>query len=205
MATAPSHPATRPFAELLLDFLAYLELERGLSRNTLEAYRSDLQQFGAFLERERTGPLDADHKLLAKFFTRLASGGPDRPAVTSATVQRKVACLRSFYRHLRREGILERDPTADLRAPKRSQRLPQVLTRGEVARLPAQPAGTSASTRTRAPDPRLRRPHRRCDRSRAGTEGFEIIPFTSGGSGRQSVKASTGIDRPAPKAEGQRT
>ena len=42
MATAPSHPATRPFNELMLDFLAYLELERGLSRNTLEAYRSDL-------------------------------------------------------------------------------------------------------------------------------------------------------------------
>jgi integrase/recombinase XerD len=49
MATAPSQPSTRAFEELMLDFLAYLELERGLSRNTLEAYRSDLLQYGQFL------------------------------------------------------------------------------------------------------------------------------------------------------------
>ena len=142
MATAPSHPGTRPFAELLLDFLAYLELERGLSRNTLDAYRSDLMQYGAFLERERTGALDADHRRLTKFITTLASGGPDRPAVAPATIQRKVACLRSFYRHLRREDMLDHDPTAELRAPKRSQRLPQVLARHEVQALLAAPRGT---------------------------------------------------------------
>ena len=51
VADAPANPA-RHLTELTLDFLAYLELERGLSRNTLEAYRSDLVQFGAFLERE---------------------------------------------------------------------------------------------------------------------------------------------------------
>ena len=39
----------RPFEQLVLDFLAYLEFERGLSRNTLEAYRADLLQFGAYL------------------------------------------------------------------------------------------------------------------------------------------------------------
>jgi integrase/recombinase XerD len=62
-----------------------------------------------------------------------------------------VACLRSFYRHLRREEILDHDPTADLRAPKRSQRLPHVLTRGEVQRLMGAPAGTEpAALRDRA-------------------------------------------------------
>jgi site-specific recombinase XerC len=44
---------------LILDFLAYLELERGLSRNTLEAYRSDLLQFGEFLDRRGVAVLDA--------------------------------------------------------------------------------------------------------------------------------------------------
>jgi integrase/recombinase XerD len=151
MATAPSHPGTRPFSELMLDFLAYLELERGLSRNTLEAYRSDLMQFTAFLEREGRGALEVDAGDLRKFVTELASGGKDRPAVAPATVQRKVACLRSFYRHLRREEILDRDPTADLRAPKRSQRLPHVLTRGEVQRLLGAPTGTEpAALRDRA-------------------------------------------------------
>ena len=152
MATAPAHPpAARRFAELMLDFLAYLELERGLSRNTLEAYRSDLVQFGAFLDRENLGALEVTHRHLTKFVTQLGSGGPDRPPVAPATIQRKVACLRSFYRHLRREGILDRDPTAELRGPKRAQRLPTVLSRDEVRKLLSQPQGTEpAALRDRA-------------------------------------------------------
>ncbi|MDQ6915532.1 MAG: site-specific tyrosine recombinase XerD, partial [Actinomycetota bacterium] len=152
MATAPAHsPAARRFAELMLDFLAYLELERGLSRNTLEAYRSDLVQFGAFLERERIGALDVTHRHLTKFVTQLANGGPEKPAVAPATIQRKVACLRSFYRHLRREEIVDHDPTAQLRGPKRTQRLPKVLARGEVQKLLSQPQGTEpAALRDRA-------------------------------------------------------
>ncbi len=58
---------------LTLDFLAYLELERGLSRNTLEAYRSDLLQFGAFLNRRGVGVLDARHGDLAAFLAELAA------------------------------------------------------------------------------------------------------------------------------------
>jgi integrase/recombinase XerD len=132
---------SRSFEHHVLDFLAYLEFERGLSRNTLEAYRSDLLQFGAFLGRRGTDALAAEHADLAAFLNELATGSPERPAVAPATLQRKAACLRSFYRHLRREGELDRDPTADLRAPRKSQKLPQVLTRGEVARLLAGPGG----------------------------------------------------------------
>ena len=55
MTTAAQSPAR--LTDLLLDFLGYLELERGLSRNTLEAYRSDLQQFGQFLDRHGIDPL----------------------------------------------------------------------------------------------------------------------------------------------------
>jgi integrase/recombinase XerD len=132
---------SRSFEHHVLDFLAYLEFERGLSRNTLEAYRSDLLQFGAFLGRRGTDALSAEHADLAGFLNELAAGSPERPAVAPATLQRKAACLRSFYRHLRREGELHRDPTADLRAPRKSQKLPQVLTRGEVARLLAAPRG----------------------------------------------------------------
>ena len=130
----------RHFQGLVLDFLAYLELERGLSRNTLEAYRSDLLQFGAYLQRRDRDALTATHSDLSEFLTELATGRNGRPAAAT-TVQRKVACLRSFYRHLRREGLLDGDPTKDLRAPRRSQRLPHVLTREEVAHLLAQPSG----------------------------------------------------------------
>jgi integrase/recombinase XerD len=132
----------QPFEHLVLDFLAYLEFERGLSRNTLEAYRSDLMQFGAFLRKTGGDALTARHGDLSDFVADLAAGGEDRPPVSPATLQRKVACLRSFYRHLRRQDLVTDDPTVYLRAPKQSRRLPQVLTRDEVARLLEAPRGT---------------------------------------------------------------
>jgi integrase/recombinase XerD len=130
------------FEQLTLDFLAYLELERGLSRNTLDAYRSDLAQVGEFLRRRGVWPADAQHGDLAAFLAELADGGEQRPPVAAATLQRKVACLRSFYRHLRREGLIEHDPTADLRGPPKTKRLPKVLSREQVAKLLGQPKGT---------------------------------------------------------------
>src|SRR3954451_16501308 len=144
-------PTTQPFEHLLLDFLAYLEFERGLSRNTLEAYRSDLLQLGTHLRRTGTDALTATHSDLADFVADLAQGGEDRPPVSPATLQRKVACLRSFYRHLRRQDLVTDDPTAHLRAPREGRRLPQVLTRDEVAGLLEQPKGTQpAALRDRA-------------------------------------------------------
>jgi integrase/recombinase XerD len=141
MAVAVS-PAHQPFEHLVLDFLAYLEFERGLSRNTLDAYRSDLLQLGEHLRRTRVDALTAGHGDLADFVADLAAGGEDRPPVAAATLQRKVACLRSFYRHLRRQDLIVDDPTVHLRAPKQGRKLPQVLTRDEVARLLEQPRGT---------------------------------------------------------------
>ena len=137
--------------ELTLDFLAYLELERNLSRHTLEAYRSDLLQYGAFLARREVDPLSAQPGDLTAFVTELADGAVDRAACAPATLQRKIACLRSFYRYLRREQIVVSDPTSQLRPPRSSGRLPKVLTRDEVARLLAQPRGTApAALRDRA-------------------------------------------------------
>ncbi len=127
---------------LILDFLAYLELERGLSRNTLEAYRSDLLQFGEFLDRRGVGVTETSHGDLAAFMSELAKGVGERSPVAAATLGRKAACLRSFYRHLRREGTIAHDPTAELRGPRPTQRLPVALTRGEVTKLLGQPRGT---------------------------------------------------------------
>jgi integrase/recombinase XerD len=166
-------------SSLVLDFLAYLELERGLSRNTLEAYRSDLDQLMAFLERRGVSVTAAQHGDLAAFISELAAGvgngngaseasaaggegasravasgvnapasgaaengGPARRPASAATLGRKVASVRSFYRHLRREGAIEHDPTAELRGPRKTQRLPNVLSRHEVARLLSGPKGT---------------------------------------------------------------
>jgi integrase/recombinase XerD len=151
MAPTAAPAQTTRLIDLVLDFLAYLELERGLSRNTLEAYRSDLQQYGEFLDRRGVDALTAGPADLAAFVSELAEGREGKRPVVSATLQRKVACLRSFYRHLRREQLLEHDPTAELRGPRRSARLPNVLSRDQVQALLAQPRGGSpAALRDRA-------------------------------------------------------
>jgi integrase/recombinase XerD len=145
----PPDGARERFEHLVLDFLAYLEFERGLSRNTLEAYRSDLLQFGRFLDGRGTSAARATSADVADFLAALAGDGGK--AASPATVHRKAACLRSFFRHLRREEIRDSDPTATLTAPRRGRKLPQVLTRAEVARVLEQPGGTEpAALRDRA-------------------------------------------------------
>jgi len=151
MSSADTVRSAPRITDLTFDFLGHLELERGLSRNTLEAYRSDLQQFADFLSRRGLDPLEARPADLAAFVSELAAGAPDRPAAAPATLQRKIACLRSFYRHLRREQLLSHDPASELRAPRSRARLPNVLSRDEVTRLLEQPRGTSpAALRDRA-------------------------------------------------------
>ena len=141
MATIEHARIEARYEHLVLDFLAYLEFERGLSRNTLEAYRGDLLQLGRFLAERRRSAIEATPADISDFLTRLATGDDEHRPASPATIHRKSACLRSFYRHLRREGLLDSDPTASLSAPRRSRKLPQVLTRGEVERLLSQPRG----------------------------------------------------------------
>jgi integrase/recombinase XerD len=151
MGIAETSTVKRRLTDLTLEFLAALELERGLSRNTLEAYRSDLQQLGLFLVRRDRDPLEVSPADLAAFVSEMADGHDGKPPVAPATLQRKIACLRSFYRHLRREQIIDHDPTAELRPPRSRGRLPKVLSRDEVNRLLSQPRGTSpAALRDRA-------------------------------------------------------
>jgi len=140
MATASPGTAERRYGELVLDFLAHLELERGLARNTLEAYRSDLLAFGRHLTEHGVDPETVSSREIADYLADLASGD-ERPGASAATIRRKSACLRSFYRHLRRERLRESDPTAALAAPKRPAKLPDVLSRDEVRELLAAPAG----------------------------------------------------------------
>ncbi len=129
------------FEGLVLDFLSYLELERGLSRNTLNAYRTDLLQYGEFLGEHELDALDARPADIGDFLADLATGN-GRPACSASTVHRKTACLRSFYKHLRRDELIGDDPTAALSAPRRAKKLPQVLNYAEVQQLLAAPRGS---------------------------------------------------------------
>ena len=135
-------PVSERYEALVLDFLAHLEFERGLSRNTLAAYRTDLLQFGRFLAERGRDATEAEPADLSDFLADLAQGdGNGRAPCSTATVHRKAACLRSFYRHLRREEAIDDDPAAQLETPRRGKKLPEVLSYGEVQKLLAQPRG----------------------------------------------------------------
>jgi integrase/recombinase XerD len=142
LAILESPSSERSHEHLVLDFLAYLEFERGLSRNTLEAYRSDLLQFGRFLQGRGLTAVSASAADVSDFLGQLAEGN-GKPPASPATIHRKAACLRSFYRHLRRENVLDGDPTATISGPRRGRRLPKVLNRNEIAQLLGQPRGTA--------------------------------------------------------------
>jgi integrase/recombinase XerD len=146
---APSHQPSERYEALVLDFLAHLEFERGLSRNTLAAYRTDLLQFGRFLAERGRDATAAEASDLSDFLADIAQGdgnGNGRSPCSTATVNRKAACLRSFYRHLRREEAIEDDPASHLETPRRGKKLPEVLSYGEVQRLLAQPRGDDGIT-----------------------------------------------------------
>jgi integrase/recombinase XerD len=152
MATAikalpePGHPSPDArFQSLVLDFLSYLELERGLSRNTLNAYRTDLLQYGEFLALHEIDALKARPSEIGDFMAELATGN-GRPPCSAATIHRKTACLRSFYKHLRRDELIGDDPTAALSAPRRAKKLPEVLNYSEVQKLLAAPRGDEPTT-----------------------------------------------------------
>jgi len=140
MAVATVPRTETRFEGLVLDFLSYLELERGLSRNTLDAYRTDLHQYGEYLAARDLDALAAGPADIGDFLAELATG-EGRPAYSSATVHRKAACLRSFYKQLRRDELIGDDPTAALSAPRRAKKLPQVLNYAEVQKLLAGPRG----------------------------------------------------------------
>lgn len=115
------------YAEHLQEFLAHMEFERGRSRNTIDAYRGDLAQLGEYFFEQKIDLFSAEHSQIVGFFDQLASTG-----ARTSTIQRKTAAVRSFYRYLRAEELLDGDPTADLRPPKTESKLPDVLSHEEV-------------------------------------------------------------------------
>lgn len=123
-------------------FIVSLAAERGSSRNTLEAYHTDLRQLQDFLRRERIGRwADVRSHHLEAFVAHLR----DRE-YANTSIARKLAAVKAFCFHLHLSGVTEHDPAVGLSAPRIEKYLPHALSRSEVARLfeqivPVTPAG----------------------------------------------------------------
>ncbi|MBK5296077.1 MAG: tyrosine recombinase XerC [Vicinamibacteria bacterium] len=118
------------------DFVEYLRLNRNVSEHTVRAYESDLSQFltasAAAQQRTRPSLTPAD---FSPDNVRLFLGALFRDGAGRATAARKLAAVRTFARWLRREGVIEGDPSALAGTPSREQKIPVHLSIEEMARL----------------------------------------------------------------------
>jgi integrase/recombinase XerC/integrase/recombinase XerD len=119
---------------------------RGAADKTMRAYSVDLRQLAVWALTEGLRPEEVDMRALRRYAARL---GDDRPA--PATVARKLAAIRAFFRVLREHGLVAQNPADLLPSPKRPQKLPRVLKPEEVAELLDRiPASTPLQVRDRA-------------------------------------------------------
>lgn len=109
----------------------YLIVEKGLSRNTLAAYLSDLQRFKNFLQQEA---LPAFQNLTPDHITGYLAARR-RQGVAARTLARELVSIKTLYRLLREEGTLAVDPTQQISTPQQRQVLPDVLSLDEVEQL----------------------------------------------------------------------
>lgn len=127
-------------------FVQALWLEQGLADNTRRAYRSDLLFLGRWLEDRGHTLAHATARDLWVFL-----GGQAAAGGSARTSARRLAALRHFYRYLVREGVIDADPSTDLKAPRMPRTLPHTLSENDVSVLLHAPdTGTARGLRDRA-------------------------------------------------------
>ncbi len=116
--------------EFIDAFVAHLDLERHLSRNTVEAYGRDLSALGEFAERQGSSLTQLEYPALRRFVAQRSTLGYAR-----SSIARQVAAIRTFYRWATARGYADHDPSERLGHPKTGSRLPTVLRPDEAAAL----------------------------------------------------------------------
>ena len=112
----------------LKDFEHYLQIERGLSKNTLESYRLDVNKLIAYLESNliTTGPIEINNETIKRFVYELAK------TVNSRTQSRVISGLRSFFDYLIFENYRKTNPLEQIETPRIGRKLPDTLALKEI-------------------------------------------------------------------------
>ena len=117
--------------EWIKEFLDYLSVERGLSKNTILSYGEDLKKFALYLESKDINKLDTVKRSdITKFMLHLKDSG-----LSSNSVSRNLVAIKVFYKFLVRERLLKVDIAGVLESPKLVRLIPEVLTVEEVDRF----------------------------------------------------------------------
>ncbi|OQX38196.1 MAG: site-specific tyrosine recombinase XerD [Oceanospirillales bacterium LUC14_002_19_P2] len=118
-------------ANTLIDqFLQSLWLEKGLSDNSLSAYRRDLDQLSVWLEQRGKTLMEATHPLLQQFLDWRSE-----EAYSARSTARVLSAIRGFYRYLLRRELISEDPVSLIESPKLGRQLPQSLSEADVEAL----------------------------------------------------------------------
>ncbi len=128
------------------DFMEYLQKERRMSNNTMEAYKRDVQEFIAFEgTRGMTDILETSSTEIIAFLHDLKICGK-----SAATVNRKLASVRAFFNYLMQAGLIRNNPTSDIKSPKIERKELEYLTLEEVDKLLTTPDDSTRGIRDRA-------------------------------------------------------
>lgn len=130
MAESASHHDNSPLLPTIKLYVRYLRLERNLSPNTIEAYRNDLAHLEAFMMRNNLNLENVTLEQLHTFAASLHEYG-----ITPRSQARVLSGVRSFFRFLVLDGVVESDPTELLEWPSLPEHLPVVLTLEEIDRI----------------------------------------------------------------------
>jgi integrase/recombinase XerD len=146
-SVAPDRPLPDSLTERIEAFLAFLELERGLARNTIASYRIDLHQFArALFSWGVTNFAEVKEPHVSDWLYSLSTGG-----IAISSSSRKLSAVRMLARFLVKEGVCRHDFTELVRGPKQRRKLPGFLSETQVARLLSVPvAATPYGLRDRA-------------------------------------------------------
>ena len=123
-------PTTEYFHRLLPDYLAVLAVERGLARQSVAAYRRDLEAFGRWLAARDVGVDSCDRAELRRYVSAMRGRG-----LSARSAARALAALRGFFRYPLERGVTAQDPTLELESPKLMRSLPYFLSGAEVEAL----------------------------------------------------------------------
>ena len=118
-------------SQYISDYLAYLELERGLSGNTILAYQSDLIAFFDYLSKDKEIDLNELKRKDFSSYTKYLAKNEINPS----TITRKIASTKGFFKYLCNKRIIKINPTMSIVSPKLPKRLPKVLTISELDKI----------------------------------------------------------------------
>jgi integrase/recombinase XerD len=121
--------------QLLEQYLHYLVVEKGLSKNTIDAYNHGLTRFLDYLRKKNIKQMQE----VSKFDIRAFLLGLKKKELSARTIVRNLVGIRTFFRFLVQEGILQDNPIEELESPKTARRLPEILSLKEIEQLLEQP------------------------------------------------------------------